>query len=171
MPVTRDIIRTWCGPRPVYRTLLGMGQREDCAIAYLMAACFLVFVAQWPRLVRLSQGLDLPAGAKPPSLDRLMTYELVAWLMVWPLALYGLAGASWVILRVLRRGVSGYEARLALFWALLAATPATLVYGLVRGLNGEGLATQIIGAFLAAAFVWFWSQGLRVAHEIRALPY
>ena len=69
------------------------------------------------------------------------------------------------MLRLMGRSVSGYAARLALFWALLAATPAMLFLGLLRGLNGDVLATQLAGAGWFAALLVFWFQGLRVASE------
>jgi hypothetical protein len=166
MPVTRDILLTWRDPRAVYRHLLAMGPREDRAIAYLMAACLLVFIAQWPRLVRLSQGIDFPAEPLP-ELDRLMAYEFMGWMMVWPLVMYGIAGLSRVILRVFRVSATGYGTRLALFWALLATTPAMLFYGLLRGFNGDVLATRLAGAVWVGAFIVFWVQGLRVAGEER----
>ena len=167
MPVTRDILRTWRNPRAVYRNLLAMGPREDRAIAYLMAACFLVFIAQWPRLVRGSQGIDVSSGPAP-ELDRLLAYEFMAWLMIWPLAIYLLAAASYLILRAFRIKLTGYGSRLALFWALLAATPAMLLYGLLRGLNGDVEATRIAGAVWVAALLWFWLHGLRAATEEQA---
>ena len=57
MAVTTDIMRTWRGPRTVMRDLLNHGQREDRALAYLMAACIMIFIAQWPRLSRIAAGV------------------------------------------------------------------------------------------------------------------
>lgn len=171
MAVTTDIVQTWRNPRAVYRRLLAVGQREDRAIAMLMAACFLVFVAQWPRLVRTSQGIDLPSGTEVPGLDRLMSYEFMSWLMIWPLGFYALAALMVLALRVFGSKLTGYGGRLALFWALLAATPAMILFGLLRGLNGDVVATKLAGAVWIVALVVFWVQGLRVAaeHEKRAI--
>lgn len=163
MPVTTDIVQTWRQPRAVYQRMLAMGPREDRAIAILMAACFLVFIAQWPRLVRLSQGIDLLVGADVPGLDRLMAYEFMGWLMVWPLAIYAIAGLSVLVMRLCGATIVGYGGRIALFWALLATTPAMLFYGLLRGLNGDVLATKLAGALWIAALLVFWVTGLRVA--------
>lgn len=163
MSVTADIVRTWTAPRAVYRRLLAMGQREDRAIACLMAACFLVFIAQWPRLVRLSQGIDLPVGTPVAELDRLMSYEFMGWVMVWPLAMYAIAGLVVGVMRLTGSAITGYGGRLALFWALLATTPAMLFYGLLRGLNGDVIATKIAGAVWIGALLVFWITGLRTA--------
>ena len=156
MAVSSDILRTWRHPRRVVADLLSQGRREDRAIAFLMAGCGLVFVAQWPRLARV-------AHETGDELARLVAYELVAWIFFWPLVFYGVAGLSWLAFRAARRPVSAFAARLALFWAFLAATPAGLLYGLQTGLNGAGPAAQLVGAVWIAAFFWFWAQGLRAA--------
>lgn len=165
MPVTTDIIQTWRSPKVVYRRLLSAGQREDRAIALLMLACFIIFIAQWPRLVRISQGFDLTAGTEVPGLDRLMSYEFMGWLMVWPLGLYAIAGLVVLVLRLFGTKITGYGGRLALFWALLATTPVMLFYGLLRGLNGDVLATKLAGSLWIAALILFYILGLRVAAE------
>ena len=163
MAVTTDIMRTWRGPRAVMRDHLAMGPREDRAVAYLMAACILIFVAQWPRLSRQAAGFDAAPGTDPRGLLELMTYELFAWLMIWPLALYGLAALSHLAAKVFGGKGTFYAARLALFWSLLATTPALLLYGLVAGFLGPGPQTQVVGAIWVAAFLYIWIQSLREA--------
>ena len=163
MAVTTDIARTYRGPRTVIRDLLAQGVREDRAIAYLFAACLLIFIAQWPRLTRAAQGFDLPAGAEQPSLTQLLTYELFSWLMIWPLVLYIIAGLTHLAAYAMGGQGTAYGARLALFWALLASVPLALFYGLLTGLNGPTAATQIVGALWLGTFVWFWMQGQREA--------
>ncbi len=156
MAVSSDILRTWRHPRRVVADLLDQGRREDRAIAFLMVGCGLIFVAQWPRLARVA----LETG---DELSKLVAYELVAWIFFWPLVFYAIAGLSFLALRFVGRGISAFSARLALFWAFLAATPAGLLYGLQTGLNGFGPAAQLVGAIWIAAFFWFWAQGLRAA--------
>lgn len=156
MAVSSDILRTWRHPRRVVADLLDQGQREDRAIAFLMAGCGLIFVAQWPRLARV-------AHETGDELSKLVAYELVAWIFFWPLMFYAVAGLSWLVLRIAKRRISAYSARLALFWAFLAATPVGLLYGLQTGLNGPGPAVHVVGAIWIAAFFWFWAQGLRAA--------
>ena len=165
MPVTQDIVRTWRGPRAVIRGLLDQGRREDRAIAYLMISCFLIFVAQWPRLSRQAAGFDLVPGADVPELSRLMTYELFAWLMVWPLMLYIIAGLTHVIAKAIGGKGDWYGARLALFWSMLSTTPLLLLYGLVAGFIGPGLQTNIVGGLWVAAFGIIWIQSLREAES------
>lgn len=156
MAASRDIIRSWRAPRKVMRELLAMGQREDRALAYLMSACFLIFIAQWPRLSREAHLLD-------QDLSQRVSYEFVSWLIVWPLVFYVVAIISHAILRLFRARGSWYKARLALFWALLASTPMMLFYGLLEGLNGQAVATQIVGVGWILSFLVIWVQNLREA--------
>ncbi|NBR54160.1 MAG: hypothetical protein EBT91_12245 [Rhodobacteraceae bacterium] len=161
MSISNDVFRAWVRPRTVMRRLLNAGERENRALAILMAGCLLIFVAQWPRLVRLSEGIDLPAGAEVQELSQLIAYSLVSWLIVWPLIFYIAAGITRILARVVRGKGTGYGARLAMFWAVLASTPAALLYGLLAGFNGETLGTQAVGAVWLVGFVWIWVQSLR----------
>ena len=154
MAVSTDMLRTWRGPRRVMRGLLAMGPREDRAIAYLMAACFLIFIAQWPRLARIAY-LD------GDDMSRLVAYEFLAWMIVWPLVFYLLAFLLHQVMRIARQGSASWEVRLALFWAFLAASPAGLLYGLLSGLVGPGPGTQLVGAVWIGAFILFVVQGIR----------
>ena len=165
MAVTTDIVRTWRRPRVVARELLAQGQREDRAIAYLLIACFLVFIAQWPRLSRKAAGFDLAPGAEAPELTQLMAYEFMAWIMIWPLVFYLLAAISHVVAKVLGGQGSWYGARVALFWSLLATVPILLLHGLTAGFIGPGLQTNVVGAVWLCAFVVIWIQSLREAES------
>ena len=165
MPVTNDIVRTWRKPRQVMRDLLDQGRREDRAIAYLMISCFLIFVAQWPRLSRKAAGFELPAGAELPQLDRLMAYEFMAWLMIWPLFLYLFAGLTHILAKLAGGKGDWFGARLALFWSMLATVPLLLLHGLMAGFAGPGPQTNLIGAIWLIAFVVIWVQTLREAES------
>ena len=167
MAVTTDILRTWRGPRGVMRELLAQGKREDRAVAYLIVACLLIFVAQWPRLVRLSEGFGLPPGQTAPDLTQLIAYEFLGWLMIWPLALYGLAAISHLVARIAGGRGTWFSARLALFWSLLASVPVLLLHGLVQGLVGPGAQANLVGAIWLVAFAVVWVQCLREAERRR----
>ena len=148
-------------PRTVMRRLLDAGERENRALAILMAGCLMIFVAQWPRLVRLSEGIDLPAGVEVQELSQLIAYSLVSWLIVWPLIFYIAAGITRILARVVRGKGTGYGSRLAMFWAVLASSPTALLYGLLAGFNGETVGTQAVGAVWLVGFLWIWIQSLR----------
>ena len=158
MPVTADITATYRGPGRVMRKLLGMGAREDRALAFLMGFCVIAFIAQLPRLARQAhlQGEDL---------SMLMAGALMGSVFILPLLLYALAWATHLVRRVLGRAGTSYGARLALFWSLRASTPVLLLYGLVGGFIGQGPALQLIGIVWVVIFLWFWIASLRASGE------
>lgn len=159
MALTHNIAATYRGPGRVIRRLLDLGQREDRALAYLMGACALIFVAQLPRLSR-------EAHLTGQDLNMLMGATLMAWLFIAPLLFYAIAFLVRGIGRVLGGQGDAYGARLALFWALFASTPLILLHGLVAGFIGPGLEMQIVGLVWCCVFLWFWIGGT-IAQERR----
>lgn len=141
------------------RKLLSMGRREDRAIVILIAACFIIFIAQWPRLSR-EAFLD-------PSvpLDARIGGALFGWMFWAPLLAYVLGGLSHLVARLFGGRGSWYSARLALFWTLLATTPAWLLHGLVAGFIGPGPELQGVGFVVLIAFLTIWSFALREAER------
>ena len=152
MSVTLDIVRSWRGPGPVVARQLAGPRREDRAFAILMAGCLLVFVGALPRLAR-------EAALSGEGFLQDATYAFFGWMVIWPLVFYGISAITALVLR----GVTLYGARIALFWALLASSPAALLYGLAMGLAGPGPGPNAVGLIWLAAFGWFWIAGLRVA--------
>jgi len=160
MSVTRDIIATWRNPRRVMRRLLDMGQRDDRALMYLLLACGLIFVAQWPRLSR-----EVTLNPDGAPLDAQLSITFFAMLMVWPIMFYGLGALVHLVARTLGGQGTWYSARLALFWSLLASTPAWLFYGLVQGVVGPGGAETAVGAGVLIVFLVFFALTLREAER------
>jgi len=165
MSVTTDIVRTWRRPRAVIRDLLSQGRREDRAIVFLMVSCFLIFVAQWPRLRRVSEGYEPSPWPEDMNFEGMMTYTFFASVIILPLLMYGIAALSHVLARVFGGKGSFYSARLALFWTLLATSPLFLFYGLVRGLIGPGTQAMLVGAIGGIIFVVIWLASLREAES------
>ena len=119
-----------------------------------MAACLLIFVGQWPRLAR-------EAYLTPElTLDLLITSALLGWLFLAPLVLYGLAALSHAVARILGGKGSWFSARLAMFWALLAASPLWLLHGLVAGFVGPGPALSSVEILMVIGFLFIWLNGL-----------
>jgi len=82
-------------------------------------------------------------------------------MMVAPLMFYLLAFLGRVAAYLLGGRPGGYGARVALFWAWLAAAPLALFYGLLSGLNGAAApATQGIGGLWLLILLLFWISGL-----------
>jgi hypothetical protein len=161
MAVSSDIIASWRSPARVMRKLLGMGRREDRALAILIAACLVIFVAQWPRLSREAY---LAAEGAPP-LEAVLAITFFAMLMIWPLMAYGLAGLTHLVARLFGGRGTWYSARLALFWSLLATSPAWLFHGLVAGFIGPGPEQTVAGVILMVAFLAIWGISLREAER------
>ncbi|MFK7745327.1 MAG: YIP1 family protein [Roseobacter sp.] len=158
MAVTRNITATYKGPGRVVTGLLALGQREDRALAYLMAGCMVVFIAQMPRLAR-------EAHLTGQDLNMMMGGTLLAWIFIAPLVLYCVAALSHLVARLFKGKGTPYGARLALFWALLASSPLMLLNGLVAGFIGPGLELQAVGFLWFAIFIWFWLGGLIAAER------
>lgn len=157
MSVTQNIIETYRAPRRVMRRQLAGPESEGRALVYLLIACLLIFVAQWPRLAREAH-LD-------PSipLDAWIGGALLGWIFIAPLFFYLVAALSHLIGRLIGGQGTGYGFRLALFWALLAVSPLWLFYGLVSGFLGSGPQLAFLGLPLLLLFVYFWMMGLREA--------
>lgn len=159
MSVSSDIVRGWRAPRQVMRRRLAGGPREDRALAILMAACLLMFVAQWPGAARQAH-LDpsVPLNAR-------LAGALMATVFLAPLMFYGLGAFSHLVARLFGGRGSFYGARLALFWTLLMVSPLMLLQGLVAGFIGAGAAATATGAIVLAAFLFFWAANLYEAEQ------
>lgn len=153
MPVTQDIVATYRGPGRVVRRLLDMGPREDRALAFVMIACAIVFIADTPRLAR-------EAHVTGQELNALLAGGLFAWVICMPLVLYLLAGLTHLIARIFGGKGDWFGARLSLFWALLATAPLILLNGLVAGFIGPGPTQTATGLLWFLVFLWFWVSGL-----------
>lgn len=157
MSLTVDILRSYRAPRRVMRDLLAAGPREDRALAFLIGACLLIFVAQWPRLARQAHLDD------SVPFQVLLGGAMFGWLFLAPLAFYLLALLLQGGMRLTGRRVDGGRVRMALFWSLLAASPLWLGHGLLAGLLGPVVLSQLLGLALLAVFFWLAGSNLREA--------
>ncbi len=157
MSVANDIVATYRGPGRVMARILERGQREDRALVFLMCACALMFVAQLPRLARQAH---LEGG----DLNMMMGGALMGWIFIAPLFFYVIAAGSHLIARLLGGQGNAWSSRVALFWALLSASPVFLLLGLILGFIGPGPQATLVGCLWLGAFLWFWIGGaLRAA--------
>ena len=144
------LLLTWRAPSRVMRAQARLG--DPALLVVLLAAMALFFVAQ------------LPVHSRAALLDPSVPVEariggaLFALIGIAPLLAYGLAA----LLSALSRGrLSGHASRVALFWSLMAVTPAALLCGLVEGYLGASPALRLLQLATFAAFLWFWFKGLR----------
>lgn len=161
MSLSREILATYRGPGAVVTRLLAQGPREDRALMLVMAACALFFIAQMPALAR-------QAHVQETELNPLLGGALLAWLVIAPLLFYALAFVAQIVAKLFGGKGSGYGARLALFWALLAAAPLVLLNGLVAGFMGAGPQLTLVGLIWFAVFLWFWLSGMRAVQKAPA---
>ncbi|MEM6577846.1 MAG: YIP1 family protein [Pseudomonadota bacterium] len=184
MPVTTDIAASYWRPGRVFSQKLAAGVDDRLAFAYLALGSVLGFVSQLPRLrrqasesnpefeaairaeagdVRQIEAVTVPADMVEAKFEALMASALMGWIFILPLILYGLAGVSALIARVFGGRLSGLQARFALFWAFLVATPVLLLQGLVAGFVGPGPALDIVGLIWLVCLVVFWGANMRAA--------
>lgn len=156
MAVTDDIVATYRGPGAVMRRLLTGERHEARALAYLIAALTVIYVSQWPGLSR-----DAFLDPSVPMTQR-MVAALLAVLATIP-AFYLLAALGHLGASAFGGKGSYFDARIALFWALLAVAPLMLLQGLVAGFVGPGAGLTLLGVLVFAVFLWFWITGLRAA--------
>lgn len=158
MSVVRDIARAYLRPRAVFRERVLGADREGQALAILFAACVLIFASQAP----VKQRLAIETGV---DFQQEMGGVLFAWLFIVPLAAYVIAWASHALAKVVGGQGTWFSARIALFWALLVASPLWLLNGLVAGFVGPGLQAEIVGAVALLAFLVHWVINLSVAER------
>ena len=158
MAVTRDIVEAHLRPRRVMARLLRMGQREDRVLAMLMGGCIILFVSQWPYRAR-------QAHLTGETLTDYIQHDAVGLIFVLPLLAYGVAALLRLISRIFGAKANYYSARLAMFWALLASSPALVLAGMVKGFIGLGAANSIVGALWLLVFLWVLGNSLIEAEQ------
>lgn len=147
------IVQSWWAPGRVVDSLRGMPDRA--LIVILMAAMLIFLIAQAPEHARAAH-LDpsVPLSAR-------MGGAGLAVMFMMPLVAYAVAAAVAALSRLTSRPVGGAQSRLALFWALLAVSPAMLLAGLTAGLVGPGAALAVTRAVAGIGFLVIWGAGLR----------
>lgn len=147
------VLESWWAPRRVVRGLSAMP--DSTLLVVLMLAMLITLVGQAPGLSRAAQ-LD-------PSipLDARIGGAALGTMFMMPLVAYAVAGLTGLLSRATPWRLDPRHARLALFWALLAASPAMLLAGLVEGLIGPGAALTITRLIAGLGFLFIWGAGLR----------
>lgn len=147
------IVQSWWRPGRVVASLAGMPERV--LVVVLMAAMLMFLIAQAPVHAR--------AAALDPSvpLEARMGGALLAVMFIMPLLAYGLAALVAGLSRLTPWPVGARQSRLALFWALLAVSPAMLLAGLTAGMVGPGPALTLTRLIAGLGFVAIWAAGLR----------
>lgn len=159
MAVSTDILHAYRRPRVVMRRILARGVSEGQALALVMGACLILYIAQWPRLAREAfLHPEIPLEAR-------LGGALMGVMVIAPLLLYAIAALSHGIARLFGGKGDWLGARIALFWSLLALGPMWLLQGLVAGFLGPGPQLNAVGVLLLLAFFFIWGQSLREAEQ------
>ena len=148
------VVQSWWAPRRVVWGLRDMPERVKLVV--LMLAMLFFLIAQAPVNARAAH-LDpsIPLGAR-------MGGSLLAVMFMMPVLVYGLAGLVSSLSRLTRWHLSHEDSRLALFWSLLAISPAMLLSGIVGGLIGPGLQLTLTQALAGIGFLVIWGAGISV---------
>ncbi|MEP2782096.1 MAG: YIP1 family protein [Pseudoruegeria sp.] len=160
MPVSSDIVRSYVAPRKVLRRQFRAGVGEEQALAYVMIACFLFFIAQLPALSRAVY--LMPDG---PEFTTRAVGAFVGGVFFAPLFFYALAAISRLVSKLFGGRGTWLRARIALFWALLVVSPLVLLRGLVAGFIGAGQAESLVAALVGIMFLIVWILGLIEAEK------
>lgn len=184
MPLVNDIVRSYRSPRSVFDGLLARGADDKTGLVFLMLAMGIGFVSQLPGVARRAntadpeldaaiiaerddvrpiEGTEVPEGLIDAKFQLFLSGELTIWFLILPLTFYGLAMLGHLVMRLLGRKPNSVASRLALFWALLVATPIKLLHGLTLGFIGTGPALTLVGALWFGLLMWNWSLNLRTA--------
>lgn len=148
-------MRSYRAPRDVMRGHLARGAGEERALAWVMIACLLFFVAQLPRLSR-----EAHLNPDGPPFEALAGGAFLGTVLIAPLIFYALAALSHAVARLFGGRATWLQARLALFWGLMAVTPLVLLRGLVAGFVGPGTPLSIISLLCFATFLFVWLNAL-----------
>ena len=154
MQITADIIRSWLHPRKVMARRLSEGAREDRALAYLMIACVLIFVAQWPRLAR-----DAQFDPSTP-LDVRLGGTLFGWLFIAPLALYTVALLSHFLALLLGGKGNSFAAPHCAFLVAARGYPAVAFEWAGRRYHWTRSRINFAGGISLAVFFVVWISSL-----------
>ncbi|WBU55822.1 hypothetical protein [Paracoccus sediminicola] len=146
------VLASWQRPGQVVRALHPM--TEGAMLAILMGAMLVFLIAQAPGHARYAaMDPSIPLGGR-------IAGAIMALFFLMPLAAYAVAAIVSVISRIGRRRIAPEASRLALFWALLAVSPAMLLSGLIEGFIGPGAALTVLRAISGLGFLFIWGAGL-----------
>ncbi|WP_277023533.1 MULTISPECIES: hypothetical protein [Paracoccus] len=146
------VLESWWAPRRVVRGLQAMP--DSVQLVVLMLAMLITLIGQGPGLARAAQ-LD-------PSipLDARVGGAALGTVFMMPLLAYAVAGVTGLLSRLTPWRLEARHARLALFWALLAVAPATLLSGMVAGLIGPSPALTLTRTVAGVGFLFIWGAGI-----------
>lgn len=155
MSTAQAIIKSYRAPRAVARSFRDAGADESTGLGWLFAACILFFIARLPSLARTSHLSD---GDVP--LFGLVLGTFFGTMLLAPILFYVVASFSHYVARAFGGQGAITDARLAMFWGLLASAPVVLFQGLVSAMIGPGSQATLVALMSFATFLWVWINSL-----------
>ncbi len=160
--------RGWRAPRAAMAAERDRGLNEGRALAHLMVACGLFFVASLPNAVREARGLGID-----DAVEGAVSAHLFAWLALAPLLAYALAALVHLAARGFGARGSFLAARAAVFWSLLLAAPLALALAVLDAIVEIAAPALLpwlvpLGYAVLAAWVWFFAASLAEAEGFAA---
>lgn len=145
------------------------GLSESRALADLMLACALLFVASLPN-ARRQAGVIADQTGEPVAAA--VAAHAFGWIAVLPLVAYGLAAVVHLVAQLFGARGGFLAARTALFAAMLAGAPLALALALV-GVLAEAVPALLpvagpLGYAGVAAWLWLFSATLAEAEGFEA---
>lgn len=167
--VVDGIARAWASPRRAMAARMAAGPSESRALADLMLACGLFFVASLPAARREAEAL---VGQTGEPMAATVAAHAFAWVAVAPLAGYGLAALVHLVARAFGARGGFLPARTAVFMAMLGGAPLALGLALLGALAEAQPAllpvVTLSGYAGVAAWLWLFSGLVAEAEGFRA---
>ena len=141
------------GLRASLEAQLRQGISEERLLAYVAFACLMAFVARLPTVMSVRA-----ESLGQINLPGLVAGSFVAFVILAPLFLYGLAAISHLISLWAFGGEGTYQtSRLALFWSLVLAVPIGLIWAIVvQSLTLLEMEAVIGPLGLGVFLIWLW---------------
>lgn len=163
MTLFPQILATYTGPRRVFRGLFATTASEARSLTYLIVGLFIAFAAMWPEA---SENLKVSMqDAEAFSGLSAMLFLALIFIVFFVILFYALAFISGKVLWLIGHKIADADARLALFWAFLAAVPWLLFIALLRVAEAGEQAENIGGVLWIGFWVLFWVIGLIEARK------
>ncbi len=164
MSATSEIFRAYRGFSASMQRQLASNPGEERVFAYLVMALLIFFVARAPALLKLSAA----AATEEISSVALFVTNLVGSFFFAPIMLYGLAALAHLIAKLFKGKGGFFEARLALFWALLLVSPLALLSTIIQTALPIEWLSQGLSIAMFLLFAYVWGSCLAVAEQFKS---
>ena len=166
MPILSIIIGFYLRPRRIAQDLVWISPSEGRMLVFLVVGCLTFYLSSLAR-----QPFAGTAALANVSRPAMVAANLYSFFALVPLLLYAIAAVSRICLWALGLKVTWSQARLGLFAAFLALTPAELLQTALYGIAPDGMIAHLFSWAELALFLIFWALLLIAAvHRNAASP-